>query len=159
MTRRSPSASRFVLSKMMEPQDTNPFGAIHGGVIMKLIDVAGAVAAMRHCRSNAVTVSVDRLDFLEPVRVGELVLFKAGINYVGRSSMEAGIRVEAENLQTGQVRYVASAYVTYVAVDGQGRPISAPPLELETEDDKRRWDDAHRRRQVRLALREVEARK
>jgi uncharacterized protein (TIGR00369 family) len=157
MDGRKVSESRFVLSKMMEPQDTNPFGSVHGGVIMKNIDVAGAVAAMRHCRSNAVTVSVDRIDFIEPVRVGELVLFKATVNAVGRTSMEVGVRVEAENLLTGNVRYVASAYITFVAVDANGKPCPVPPLAVETEEEARRCAEAALRRETRLTLRRAEA--
>jgi uncharacterized protein (TIGR00369 family) len=142
--------SRFVMTRFMIPQDTNPYGSIHGGVIMKYIDEAAAVAAIRHCRQNAVTASVDRLHFLRPVQVGELVFFKANVNMVGRTSMEVGVRVEAENLYTGEVRHVASAYITFVSVGEEGRPIPVPPLLLESEEDHRRRDEALRRRKMRM---------
>lgn len=149
MQGRTPRHSRFVMSRFMVPQDTNPYGSIHGGVIMKNIDEAGAVAAIRHCRQNAVTASIDRLHFLRPVYVGELVFFKANVNMTGRSSMEVGVRVEAENLYSGEVRHVASAYITFVSVDQKGSPIPVPPLVLENEEDERRRIEALRRKKMR----------
>jgi uncharacterized protein (TIGR00369 family) len=146
----SVTQSRFVMTRFMIPQDTNPYGSIHGGVIMKYIDEAAAVAAIRHCRQNAVTASIDRLHFLRPVHVGELVFFKANVNMVGRTSMEVGVRVEAENLYTGEVRHVASAYITFVSVDEQGNPIPVPPLLLESKEDSRRSDEALLRRRMRM---------
>jgi uncharacterized protein (TIGR00369 family) len=142
--------SRFVMTRFMIPQDTNPYGSIHGGVIMKYIDEAAAVTAIRHCRQNAVTASIDRLHFLRPVHVGELVFFMANVNMVGRTSMEVGVRVEAENLYTGEVRHVASAYITFVSVGEQGRPIPVPPLLLQSEEDHRRSEEALLRRKMRM---------
>jgi len=140
----------------MIPQDANPAGNVHGGVIMKLIDTAGAVVAGRHARCNTVTVSIDRLDFHHPVFVGDLLFFKASLNMVGRTSMEAGVRVEAENVVTGEMRHTASAYLTYVALDKNGRPQPVPQLIIETDEEKRRNREAKIRRETRLAERKQE---
>lgn len=148
--------SRVTIAQVMNPQDANPSGNIHGGVIMKLIDTAAAVAANRHARCNSVTVSIDRLEFHHPVFVGDLLFFSAGLNMVGRTSMEVGVRVEAENCITGEVRHTASAYLTFVALDKNGRPTAVPPLIVETEEERRRNREAMRRRDVRLAERKRE---
>lgn len=149
--------SSVTIAQVMIPQDANPAGNVHGGVIMKLIDTAAAVAASRHARSNTVTASIDRLDFHHPVFVGDLLFFKAGLNMVGRTSMEVGVRVESENLITGEVRHTASAYLTFVALDKEGRPQSVPQLSLETEEEMRRNREARTRRAMRLAERKQEA--
>jgi uncharacterized protein (TIGR00369 family) len=141
----------------MNPHDANPAGNVHGGVIMKLIDTAAAVVASRHARTNTVTASIDRLDFHHPVFVGDLVFFKASLNMVGRTSLEVGVRVEAENLTRGEVTHTASAYLTYVALDEEGRPRSVPPLILETEEETRRNHEANRRRELRLIEKKREA--
>lgn len=148
--------SSVVMAQVMIPQDANPMGNIHGGVIMKLIDTAGGVVAFRHARMNVVTASIDRLDFHNPVFIGDLLFLKASVNLVGRTSMEIGVRVEAENLITGEVRHTASAYLTYVALDKNGRPALVPGLILETEDEKRRNREAKKRRDMRLAERRSE---
>lgn len=140
-----------IIAQEMNPQDANPAGNVHGGVIMKLIDTAAGVVAKRHAGSNVVTASIDSLDFHHPVYVGDVVFFKASINYVGNTSMEVGVRVEAENPITGEVRHTASAYLTFVALDENGKPRKVPPLILETEEDKRRYKEAERRRQIRLS--------
>lgn len=149
-------ASSLVMAHQTLPQDANPAGNVHGGVIMRHIDTAGGVVAMRHVRGNAVTASVDRLDFLAPVFVGDLIIVKASLNMVGRTSMEAGVRVEAENLFSGEVRHCASAYITYVALDNKGRPVEVPGLVLETEEEKRRHQEALARRGSRQAERKRE---
>ncbi len=143
--------SSIVMAQVMNPQDANPAGNIHGGVIMKLIDSAAGSVAVRHARANAVTASIDRLDFHHPVFIGDFVTFKAGLNLVGRTSMEVGIRVESENLMTGEKRHTASAYMTFVALDRSGKPMPLSPLILETEEEKRRNREAKARRQTRLA--------
>jgi len=143
--------TQVVLAQQMNPQDANPAGNVHGGVIMKLIDTAAGVAAIRHARSNAVTASVDRLDFYHPVFVGNFVTLRASVNYVGRTSMEVGVRVESENLRTGEHLHTSTAYLTYVSLDEQGKPQVLPPLILETETQKRRHQEAQTRRQMRLA--------
>jgi len=150
------SASSLVMAHQTLPQDANPAGNVHGGVIMRHIDTAGGVCAMRHVRGNAVTAAVDRLDFLAPVFVGDLIIVKASLNMVGGTSMEAGVRVEAENLFSGEVRHCASAYITYVALDKSGRPTKAPGLILETGEDERRNREAQARRAVRKAERQQE---
>jgi uncharacterized protein (TIGR00369 family) len=142
--------SQLTMAQMMTPQDINPAGNVHGGVIMKLIDTAGGLVANRHTRSNTVTASIDRLDFHHPVFVGDLVTVKASMNYAGTTSMEVGVRVEAENVFTGEVRHTASAYLTFVSLDPNGKPKPVPPLILETDDDKRRNAEAMSRREVRL---------
>jgi acyl-CoA hydrolase len=144
------SESSVVMAHQMLPEDANPMGNVHGGVIMKHIDTAGGVVAMRHCRGNAVTASIDRLDFLGPCYVGELLFLHASINYVGKTSMEVGVRVEAENITTGEVRHAASAYLTYVALDRAGRPSRVPGLILENETQERRNAEAEERRRIRL---------
>ncbi len=156
MDGKSVKESSVTMAQMMIPQDANPAGNVHGGVVVKIIDEAAGVVAARHARGIVVTASIDRMAFHHPIYVGDLLFFKASLNYVGRTSMEIGVRVEAENLMTGDVRHAASAYLTYVALDMQGRPRQVPPLILETEDDRRRNREAARRRQVRLAEKERE---
>ncbi len=145
------SASHTELSVAMLPQDANPYGSIHGGVILKNIDQAAAMAAMRHCRCNAVTVAIDSVSFLAPSRVGELVTFKAQVNHVGRTSMEIGVRVESENMFSGEVRHTASAYLTFVSLGPDGRPTPAPALMITTDEERRRWNEAEERRKARVA--------
>jgi acyl-CoA hydrolase len=149
--------SSVVMAQMMIPLDANPAGNVHGGVIVKIIDEAAGVVAARHARSNVVTASIDRMDFLQPVFVGDVLFFKASLNLVGKTSMEIGVRVEAENLMTGEVRHAASAYLTYVALDEKGRPREILPLILETDEDNRRNREAKARREVRLAEKKREA--
>ena len=120
--------SSVIMAQQMNPQDANPAGNVHGGVIMKLIDTAAGVAAIRHARSNAVTASVDRLDFYHPVFVGDFVTLRASVNFVGRTSMEIGVRVESENLRTGERLHTSTAYLTYVSLDAQGRPRELPQI-------------------------------
>ncbi len=143
--------SSVIMAQMMNPQDANPAGNVHGGVLVRIIDEAAAVVAARHSRSNVVTASIDRMDFHTPVLVGDVLFFKAALNHVGRTSMEIGVRVEAENLIAGTVRHAASAYLTYVALDAAGRPKEVPPLVLETDEDRRRNTEAKLRRDIRLA--------
>jgi len=145
-----------VMAQQMNPQDANPAGNVHGGVIMKLIDSVAWVVAVRHARSNAVTASIDRLDFHNPVFVGDFVTLSASLNFVGRTSMEVGVRVESENLITGERRHTASAYLTFVSLDGNGRPVILPPLILESDEEKRRNREAKTRREMRLAERTKE---
>lgn len=145
------SDSAVATSQVMMPQDANPSGNVHGGVIMKLIDTAAGVVARRHAQSNAVTASIDRLDFHHPVYIGDLLTLRASINLVGRTSIEIGVRAEAEDLLTGQIRHTASAYLTFVALDSDGRPIQVPGLIVETEEEKRRNQEAGDRRDLRLA--------
>lgn len=144
-------ASRVVISQVMGPTEANVHGNVHGGVIMKLADEAGGVAAVRHCRRPTVTVAIDSLSFLHPVRIGNLLTLHAEVTYVGRTSVETEVRVEAEDMLTGQVTHVASAYVVYVALDEHGRPTPVPPLLAETEDERHRMEQARLRREARLS--------
>ncbi len=139
-----------IMAQAMSPQDANPSGNVHGGVMMKLIDEAGGVVAGRHARTNVVTASIDHLDFHSPVFIGDLVTLKASLNLVGKTSMEVGVRVESETVLTGDVRHTASAYLTYVALGKDGRPVPLPPLILETEEEVRRNREAQVRRENRL---------
>ncbi len=142
--------SMVITAQVMNPQDANPAGNVHGGVIMKLIDTAAAVVATRHSRCNTVTASIDSLVFHNPIYIGDLVFFKSSLNYVGKTSMEVGVRVEAENLMTGEVRHAVSAYLTFVALDKEGKPTAVPPLRLQTDEEKRRNREARHRRELRL---------
>lgn len=135
------------------PNDTNPLGNILGGRVMHLIDMAGAIAAHRHSRRHVVTASMDELHFLSPIKVGHLILLKSSVNHVARSSMEVGVKVLSENILTGEVRHTSTAYLTFVAIDENGKPAAVPRLALETKDERRRWREAIARRQVRLARR------
>jgi uncharacterized protein (TIGR00369 family) len=144
------SETSVIMVQPMTPQDANQAGNVHGGVIMKLIDMAGAIVAQRHTRTNVVTASVDRIDFLHPVFIGDVLFLKASLNLVGRTSMEVGVRVESENPITGEIRNTASAFLTYVSLDKNGKPIEVSPLILETDAEKRRNKDAQARREARL---------
>jgi acyl-CoA hydrolase len=148
---RTAGYSRVTMSHMMLPQDANPTGIVHGGVVMKHIDDAAGVVALRHTRCNVVTASIDRLDFHNPAFIGNLLTLKASLNLVGTTSMEVGVRVETEDLRTGEIRHTASAYLTFVALDDKFRPRPIPPLMLETDEERRRNRQAESRRRVRLA--------
>lgn len=139
-------------SEMVEivlPNDANPLDALLGGRLMHWIDLAGAMAAHRHARSYVVTASVDHIDFLVPVRVGSLVVLRSSVNRVFRTSMEVGVKVFVEDYIQGKREHVASAYLTFVAVDGKGGHIQVAPVIPETEEQKRRFEDAGRRRETR----------
>jgi uncharacterized protein (TIGR00369 family) len=152
------SDSQVTLAQFMQPEHANAQGNVHGGVIMKLIDEAGGLCATRHARHPAVTVAVDSLRFLSPVHVGDLVTFMAHLNWTGRTSMEAEVNVEAENLLTGQKTHTNSAYLVFVALDQEGHPVEVPGLILETEEERRRWMQGAQRQSDRLARVKREAR-
>ena len=147
------SASRAEMVEMILPDEANPLGSARGGVILHLIDIAAALAAARHCRRQVVTASFDEVDFLHPVRVGDLVILPASVNLAGRTSMEVGVKVLSENPKTGETRHTASAYTTFVALDDWGHPSPVPPLLLESDEDRRRNEQAMVRRERRLAQR------
>ena len=147
---KSPRESRVEMTELVLPGDTNAHGTIFGGKVMQWVDIAAGVAAMRHSGGQVVTASIDGMQFLTPIHVGEVVTLRASVNYVGRTSMEVGVRVEAENMTSGERRYTTKAYLTFVAVDKSGKPRAMPPLELENEEDERRHHDAEQRRQSRL---------
>jgi acyl-CoA hydrolase len=158
-------AGRFVRESVSEysefalPTDANTFGNLLGGKVMHLVDLAGALAAVRHARCPVVTASVDQMTFLHPVHIGQLIILRSSVNRVFRTSMEVGVRVEVENLVTGGRRHTSSAYLTFVAVDSQGKRVPAPPVIPETGDEKRRYEDAAARRAQRLAMRDKALRK
>jgi acyl-CoA hydrolase len=139
---------------MMSLTDANSAGFVHGGIVMKLCDEAAGIAAVKHSRLRIVTAAIDRMTFLHPVHVGQLLTCKASVNAVWRSSMEVGVRVEAENPLTGEVRHTSTAYLTMVALDDDGRPTRVPPLSAESEDEQRRMREAELRRRNRLSERE-----
>ena len=147
--------SSITVIQQMTQQDANLSGNVHGGTIMKLIDNTGGLVVVRHTGKNAVTASIDRLDFHSPVFVGDLLRVSGSINYVGRTSMEIGVRVEAENVVSGKIRHTASAYLTYVCLE-EGRPAQVPPVEFETEEELKRHREAQERRRRRLLEKQQE---
>ncbi len=148
--------SQHETSEIMMPGHANNLGHVFGGVVLAMMDKTAAVAAIRHARASCVTASIDRVDFREPIHLGDLVVMKASVNYVGRTSMEIGVRVEAEDLQTGRRRHTNSCYLTFVAVDRNGRPLEVPHLKPETPDEVRRYQAAVERRRLRLEERQQE---
>jgi acyl-CoA hydrolase len=150
--RKKPSESESVVSELMMPHQVNNLGHVFGGEVLSMIDRAAAVAAMRHARSAAVTVSIDRVDFREPIQTGELVTCTARVTFVGRTSMEVGVKVEAENLISGAKRITTVCFLTFVAIDSQHRPVRVPQLDLSDPEDERRFREGKRRREVREAL-------
>src|SRR6266849_6521618 len=145
------SASEF--SDLALPNDSNGLGNVLGGKVMHLVDLAAALAALRHARCPVVTASVDHMNFLHPVKIGQLILLRSSVNRVFRTSMEVGVKVFVEDLQTGAVRHTSSAYLTFVALDASGKRVPAPPVIPETEEEKRRYEEAERRRAYRLEMR------
>lgn len=146
----SPRASRVETAQIVLPGLTNVHGTMFGGALMQWIDVAAAIAAARHAGAAVVTASMDRLHFLRPVRLGAVVIVQAQVNFVAHTSMEVGVRVFAEDLLSKERVQATRAYLTLVALDGQGCPTPVQPLVLETPEDRRRFADAERRRAVRL---------
>ena len=151
LTPRAAAASEVSLVQVMDVGDANLSGNVHGGVIMRLVDTAGGLAAHKHCRGRVVTVAMDEMSFLEPIFLGEVVTVRAMVNDVGRTSMEVGVRVDAENYYSGRKVHCSSAYLVFVALDQQGKPRPVPPLLAETEDQQRRQREAKLRREARLA--------
>jgi len=145
------SESQVTISQVMLPTDANVYGNVHGGVIMKLVDDAGAIVATRHSRSIVVTVAVDSMTFLSPIYVGNLVTFTAALSYVGRTSMEVEVLVEAEDPLTGAKTHTNTAYLVYVALDEDGRPTEVPSLISETDGERERITRGHKRQRVRLS--------
>jgi acyl-CoA hydrolase len=133
------------------PNDTNLLGNLSGGKIMHLVDLAGAIAAIRHCREPVVTASVDHMDFFHPAKIGQMVRLRSSVNRAFRTSMEVGVKVWVEDLFTGTEKHVSSAYLTFVAIDREGGRVCVPGVTPETEDEKRRFDQAGARRVHRLS--------
>jgi len=151
---------RFVRESVSEysefalPNDANTLGNVLGGKVMHLVDLAAALAAVRHSRCSVVTASVDHMSFLHPVHIGQLIVLRSSVNRVFRTSMEIGVRVEVENLKTGEIKHTSSAYLTFVALDKNGARLPIPPVIPETAHEKRRYREAEERRTYRLAMRE-----
>jgi acyl-CoA hydrolase len=154
MDARPAAASQVTLVEWMGVEDSNSAGSVHGGTVMKLCDEAAGIAAIKHCRRRVVTAAMDRMAFLLPVRVGDLLTLRASVNAVWRTSMEVGVRVEAENPLTGELRHTNSAYLTMVALDAEGRPQAVPPLITQTPLEVRREREAQVRRANSLTERE-----
>jgi uncharacterized protein (TIGR00369 family) len=151
---RSVRDSHVTLTQMMEITDANVQGNVHGGVIMRLVDTAAGLAAIKHAGGLAVTVAIDEMTFLEPVHIGDVVVLHASVNDVGTSSMECGVRVEATDPATGRCVHANSAYLVFVALDHEGHPRSVPPLIVQTDVERRRQREAKLRRKARLAHKE-----
>lgn len=145
------SASRISLAQLMGPEHANIRGNVHGGWIMKLVDEAGALACMRHSQQRVVTVAVDMMLFRQPIRLGDLVTLTAEVSYVGTTSMEVDVHVEAENPVTGERTYTNNAYLVYVALDDEGKPVPVPGLIPETDEQQQRMEEAKKRQEYRLA--------
>ena len=152
------SASRVSLSQLMQPEHANLMGNVHGGYIMKLVDEVGALACMRHANQRVVTVAVDNLTFRQPIHIGNLVMLTAEVSYTGRTSMEAEVKVVAEDPLNGERTHTNTAHLVYVALSEEGRPVAVPPIECENEQQERRKQQAEARQEYRLKqAREVEA--
>ncbi len=147
------SASQVEMIELVLPNDANGLGNVLGGTVMHWMDMVAAMAAMRHSRRVVVTASVDRIDFREPIRVGEFCILKANVNYAGRTSMEIGVKVFGEHPLTGERRHTSTAYLTFVALDESRQPTEVPEVIPETEDEKRRYAEAQERRAQRLETR------
>ena len=150
------SDSQTEISQLMQLTDANPVGNVQGGVIMRLVDEVGGIAAARHVGRPVVTVAIDSMTFYSPIQVGNLVTLKASLNYVGRTSMEVGVRVEAENVLTGEVTHANSAYLVYVALDENLQPVEVPPLQATTPEEERRMEEGRQRQVERLIKRRAE---
>ncbi|MFZ5818447.1 MAG: acyl-CoA thioesterase [Chloroflexota bacterium] len=144
-------ASQISIAQLMQPEHANSQGNVHGGWIMKLVDEAGALACMRHAQCRVVTVAIDSMVFRQPIRIGDLVILNAEVSYAGRTSMEAEVQVVAENPVTGEQTHTNTAYLVYVALDDEGKPVPVPSLFAETEHEKQRLEQAQKRQKYRLS--------
>lgn len=152
MSEKKVSESKTQMSQLMLPQHANFAGTVYGGTILSVADGVAYVCAARHAGPYCVTASVDRVDFRKPIRIGELVTFLASVNFVGRSSIEVGIKIFTENLKTGQKQHTNSCYFTMVCLDDQGKPKEVPRLIPETEEEKRRYEEGRKRRELARTL-------
>lgn len=153
MTPKPVSASSAEFTHLVLPPDTNALGTIFGGRIMEWVDIAASIVSSRHCRKVVVTASMDALHFLAPVKVGDIVILKAAVNFTHRTSMEIGVRIESENPLTGERRHTSSAYLTFVGLDENGKSTEVPPILPQTEDEKRRFREGQTRFQERMKRR------
>ena len=154
------SQDELTLAQVMLPEDANPRGNVHGGALMKLADSAGGVCASRHTRQRMVTVVIDSMSFEQPVYVGNLVVVHACVTWTGRTSIETEVTIHAEDVMSGEVRHISTAYLVYVAIDEDGRPTPIRPLEVKTPEQRQRWEAAQERheRRTRPALQPADAR-
>ena len=152
MRPKSVKASATETSRLMLPTDANQRGYVHGGVIMHLMDEAAGTVAIRHSQRPCVTASIDRMNFFAPVYVGNLLILKASVNFVGKTSLEIGVKIEAEDMMTGKRVHTNSSYLVYVALDDDGRPTSVPRVVPESKAEKRRYKEGRERRRVRLEV-------
>lgn len=143
------SISSAEFTHLVLPPDTNALGTIFGGRIMEWVDIAASIVASRHCRQVVVTASMDALHFISPVKLGDIVILKASVNYTRHTSLEIGVRVESENPLTGERRHTSSAYLTFVALDGNGKPTAVPPVQPSTDEEKRRYQAGEKRSEER----------
>ena len=152
MKGKSVKYSQVLMTEIVHPGDTNPLGVIFGGKVVQWIDIAAAMCAMRHSRTNVVTASIDALNFICPVKIGHFLILKASVNYTGKTSMEIGVRVDSEHPTTGELKHAATAYLTFVAIDEHGRPTSVPRVTPQTDIEKIRFRRAQQRREERLKM-------
>ena len=145
MKSKSIKESQVIMHELVLPNDTNVLGNVHGGRVMCLMDICAAMSAYKHARQPVVTASVDRLDFLAPAKKGDILILKSSVNYAHRTSMEIGVRIDAESPFTGEVRHTATAYLTFVAIDKDNKPSSIPKINPQTDDEQRRYDRAKAR--------------
>lgn len=151
MDGRTVDETRIVMSRIMQPPDANSWGNVHGGAIMRMVDEAGGAVAIRHSRCQSVTVAMDRMTFKQPVYIGDLLTIRACLTYTGHTSMEVQAEIEAEDMRTGAVRSAGTCYLVYVALDDRGHTVPVPPLIVRSDEERRRWRDAERRRALRAA--------
>ena len=145
MKSKSIKESQVIMHELVLPNDTNVLGNVHGGRVMCLMDICAAMSAYKHARQPVVTASVDQLDFLAPAKKGDILILKSSVNYAHKTSMEIGVRIDAESPFTGEVRHTATAYLTFVAIDKNNRPSVIPKIKPETDDEKRRYERAKKR--------------
>lgn len=150
MEEKSPAESQSIISRVMLPPDANVAGNVFGGTILKMIDEVAGIVATKHCRRNCVTANIERIDFIYPVHIGNLLEMRGRLNFVGKTSMEIGVEVYAENLESGDVNFAGSATVTMVALDESGKSVIVPRLALKTEEDKKAYEDGLKRYNERL---------
>lgn len=146
----TPRDSEVEMTHIVMPNDANPLGTIFGGRVMEWVDIAGAIAAQRHCRTPVVLAGLDEMSFHAPIKIGHIALVKARVNFVSHTSLESGVKVLSEDPLTGERRHTSSAYLTYVALDAQGNRVRVPRLDLQDDEDRRRFADGEKRRALRL---------
>ncbi len=154
MKAQSPARSRVVMTEVVYPSHTNAIDTVFGGVVMSWVDIAGSISAIRYCGKTVVTASVDDVHFIAPAYKGDIINIKSSVNFVHKTSMEVGVRVDSENPLTNQFRHIVSAYLTFVALDENKKPSLVPPLEPQTENEKKRFESAKLRRKWRLDRRQ-----